>query len=237
MNLIKSEFKKIIQETMAYYPDFIVGSITHFMLFFLLIHGKQENTFTLVSYLFWMIVSGVLSEASINISMEKQLGTLQNLLIKPYSILNIILAKTVVWFFINLLKIILFLIFFSFFYPITPLFRIEILMILVFTCVGIMGLSLILAALTLAFTKIASFEVVISYLLLIVSGSIIEIPKYITYTNPLSFGSHSVFLLLSNHYEQKDFFLLILISMLYLCIGIIVFNTIFRRSKHFRWTY
>ena len=53
------------------------------------------------------IASGVISEASMCISTEKQLGTLQNIMIKPYSIAQIVTVKTIVWFSINVIKAII----------------------------------------------------------------------------------------------------------------------------------
>lgn len=237
MNLIKSEFKKIIQETLTYYPDFIVGSSTHFILFFLLVHGRDEDTLIIFSYVLWIMASGVLSEASITISMEKQLGTLQNLLIKPYSILHIVIVKTVVWFFINLLKIMIFLLILSFFYSITPIFRFDILCILIVACLGVMGLALILSALTLIFTKVASFEVVISYILLMLSGSIVNIPSCVRYTNPISMGNYCVSLILYSKIELFHICVLAIISIFYFIIGIVIFRLVFQNSKQFRWTY
>ena len=229
MNLFKCELQRTLQETLVYYPDFIVSFITNIVLFFLVIHTGGDKNVILCSYVFWILASGVLSEASITISTEKQLGTLQNLLVKPYSIMHIIIIKTIVWFMINCIK--------SLFYDLHILFKIEIIVMLIIVCFGILGLSLILSALTLVFTKVASFETVISYLLLLLSGSIISIPRFFIYTNPLSYGTYAVSLIISNECTGYHFLILCSISTVYFSFGIIIFNVIFKNSKQFSWTY
>jgi ABC-2 type transport system permease protein len=47
-------------------------------------------------------------------------------------------------------------------------------LIFILTSIGIFGFTLLLVALTLKFTKIASFEQVIAFALLVLSGSIVS---------------------------------------------------------------
>lgn len=237
MNLFKCELRKSIIETLAYYPDFIVGSITSMILFFVLLNGRDDYVLFLVSYLFWVVASGVLSEASIAISTEKQLGTLQNLFIKPYSILTIIIVKTFTWFLINLVRTIIILGIIGIFFPISEIFNIKILIILVLACIGVLGLALILCSMTLMYTKVASFETIISYMLLLLSGTLISLPDYIIYTNPISLGTKIVGQILNSSLVISDLLIMIGINFIYFLIGILFFNFMFKRSKNFRWTY
>ena len=237
MNLFKCELQRTLQEALVYYPDFIVSFIMSIVLFFLVINTGGDKNVILCSYIFWILASGVLSEASITISTEKQLGTLQNLLVKPYSIMHIIIIKTIVWFIINCVKLVFFIVVLSLFYNLQILFKIEIIAMLIIVCFGILGLSLVLSALTLVFTKVASFETIISYLLLLLSGSIISIPHFFIYTNPLSYGTYAVSLVTSNEFTGYNLFILCSISTIYFIIGIIIFNVIFKNSKQFSWTY
>lgn len=109
------------------------------------------------------------------ISAEKELGTLQNLLIKPCSISQIITVKTPVWFTINFFKALITALIAAFFIKLDNLFRVEYLYVIILVRIGIMGLSYILSALTLVFTNVASFVSVIGYLFLFLSGSIITV--------------------------------------------------------------
>ena len=103
MNLIKAEFRKTLTEAVSYYPDYIVGLITDFFILLIVINTEGNTTEKVFGYILWMLASGVISEASMCISTEKQLGTLQNIMIKPYSIAQIVTVKAVVWFSINVI--------------------------------------------------------------------------------------------------------------------------------------
>ena len=83
MKLIKAEFKKSLIEAASYYPDYIVGILTDILLLVIVMNTEGEQEEKLFAYVLWILVNGVLSEASLCISTEKQMGTLQNLMIKP----------------------------------------------------------------------------------------------------------------------------------------------------------
>lgn len=104
MRLIKAEFRKTITEAVRYYPDYIVGFVTDILFFCIVLYTEGNQLEKLLSYTLWILVNGVIAEASVAISTEKQLGTLQNLMIQPYSIFQIITVKTAVWFGIHFLK-------------------------------------------------------------------------------------------------------------------------------------
>ena len=237
MNLIKAEFKKTFTEAISYYPDYIVGLITDLLLLLIVINTDGDRAEKVLGYVLWILVNGVLSEASICISTEKQLGTLQNLLIKPCSIARIITVKTLVWFTINFAKAFITAVVVSLFMDTRDLFKLEYLYVIVLVCVGIMGLSYLLSALTLVFTKVASFVSVIGYLFLFLSGSIIQIPDYLAYTNPLSAGVRYISLLMNQRNSIKEFLILLLICGTWFAAGRIIFGFLFHRSKQFKWTY
>lgn len=237
MRLIRAEFKKTLIEAISYYPDYIVGLITDLILLIIIINIDGNMGEKVFGYILWILVNGVLSEASMCISTEKQLGTLQNLLIKPYSISKIITVKTIVWFVINFVKALVTAIIASIFMNTNNLFKIEYLYVIILVCIGIMGLSYILSALTLVFTKVASFVSVIGYLFLFLSGSIIDIPNYLYFTNPLSAGVEYTKNIINGSNTLYDFFVLLFISILWFCIGKVIFIFIFNRSKQFKWTY
>ncbi len=134
-----------------------------------------------ISYFFWVLGSNVLSEASISISMEKQMGTLKNIMLKPYSIMSIMTYRTISYFIINFVKVIIIIILIKLILPIKIIFNPIVLIVLLLTMIGFYGLSMILMALTIIYTKTASFETIISYCLLLFSGIIVPLetmPKY-----------------------------------------------------------
>lgn len=237
MSLLKAEFRKILIETKTYYPDYIVGLVTDMLLFFLVLQTDGAQNVKVFGYILWLLTSGVLSEASINISTEKQLGTLQNLLIKPYSILQIIISKSLAWFTVNAGKAALVVLILGCFLDLSDLCHVSLLYVIFVANIGIMGISLMLSSLTLVFTKAASFVTVIGYGLLFLTGSIIPVPKIFRYSNPLSYGVWFSSLIFSGNASAANVLYLAALSAIWLAAGIGLFQFVFSRSKQFKWTY
>ena len=235
MKLIKAELKKSLIEAASYYPDYIVGLLTDILLLIIVMNTEGEQEEKLFAYVLWILVNGVLSEASLCISTEKQLGTLQNLMIKPYSIMQIISVKTLIWFLLNSVKACICIGIASLFIKLT--FRFEHFYIVMPVCFGCMGISYVLSALTLIFTKMASFVSIVGYLFLFLSGSILSLPEYLQYTNPLSAGSHFYARMIHHTASVKDCFILMMLCATYFFIGKSIFAFVFQRSKQFKWTY
>lgn len=234
MNSFKNEFRKIFNETITYYPDFLVNLAVNILLFFIIFRFNEKKG-SITSFVLWILVSGVMSEASITISTEKQLGTLQNLLLKPVSILQTIINKTLSWIIINTVKLLLTLFALSFFYNVSEIFDLRIFFVFIISLIGVFGFSLILGALTLMYTKVASFETILSYLMLYFSGAFIPVSKFVVYTNPLS---NATFIIKNiSVVGVKDYFVLVLISLIWFGIGCLLFESIFKKSKKFNWNY
>ncbi len=234
MNSFKNEFRKIFNETITYYPDFLVNLAVNILLFFVIFRFNEKKG-SITSFVLWILVSGVMSEASITISTEKQLGTLQNLLLKPVSILHTIINKTLSWIIINTVKLLLTLFALSFFYNVSEIFDLRIFFVFIISLIGVFGFSLILGALTLMYTKVASFETILSYLMLYFSGAFIPVSKFVVYTNPLS---NATFIIKNiSVVGVKDYFVLVLISFIWFGIGCLLFESIFKKSKNFNWSY
>ena len=136
-----------------------------------------------------------------------------------------------------LIKAIITLVIAMVFFGIENLFRAEYLYITIFVCIGIMGLSYVLASVTLMFTKVASFVNIISYGFLFLSGSIVKIPDVLVYTNPISYGVKYASLILENGLRFTDTIIFLSICASWLLAGYLIFKFMFNRSKQFRWTY
>ena len=106
--VLKAEFSKALIEIKTYYPDHIVDIVIKFFLFatFFIGFGKEnisQNSFY-IGYSFWMIASYIISESSATISYEKQIGTIEQIFIKPFSSQLIILIRSMLYFFVSLIK-------------------------------------------------------------------------------------------------------------------------------------
>lgn len=97
-----------------------------------------------------------------------------------------------------------------------------------------LGLSLIMGSLTLVYTKVASFATILSIILLYLSGSIFDIPKAFTYTNPISYGTYLIREIYEGTANITDFMIALMISLIWFVIGILGFKLIFSKSKEFK---
>lgn len=118
---------------------------------------------------------------------------------------------------------------------VSEIFDLRIFFVFIISLIGVFGFSLILGTLTLMYTKVASFETILSYLMLYFSGAFIPVSKFVVYTNPLS---NATFIIKNiSVVGVKDYFILILISLIWFGIGCLLFESIFKKSKKFNWSY
>ncbi|QXW66276.1 ABC transporter permease [Streptobacillus moniliformis] len=242
-NIFLGEIKRYFLEIKTYYPDYIVSLIISLILYLILFGFETENT-KYIGYIYWILASSVLSEASASISSEKQAGTIKNLIVKPYSILTIMTFRTLSWLIINFSKIVLILLILKYVFQLNLMFNILLIPILIITLISIYGFSLILMTLTIVYTKTASFESVISYILLFLSGSVYSVEKmpliiqYITNYFHLTLG-----IKISNHIlsgelvNLNEILILIIDSIIYLLLGYILFKKIIKNNEKYNQRY
>jgi len=176
-SLFRAELQKYCVEIRTYYPDHIVDLVTKFILFatffYGFVRGAGDSATYSIGYMYWIIASGIVSELSVGISFEKQVGTIEQLTIKPYPFWLILTIKTYVVLVVTTLKCLLLLALIRVTLPIRFNFNVSLLWILLVSVVGFTGIGLALSGLTMKFAKTASFESIISYALLFFSGAII----------------------------------------------------------------
>ncbi|OEF99488.1 hypothetical protein BHF71_08980 [Vulcanibacillus modesticaldus] len=218
----------------SYYPDHIVGLVVTYIFFIGFFVGLSKTglgqEYLHLGFIFWFFASTVISEGSISISFEKQTGTFEQLLLKPTHILKILTARTMVWFFITFIKVIILMFVVIISLRISFPFDLRIIPIMLVTLSGLFGFGLILSALTLIYTKTASFESIISYFLLFFTGGIIsleQLPGYVIKVAdflPLTIGIRLSMSILSGAQLPSSSILgLFTNSGVYLLLGIVIF--------------
>jgi ABC-2 type transport system permease protein len=239
---IKAEFGKYLIEFRTYYPDQIVSLVVTYILFAGFFLGFR-NTGNLsegfyIGFLCWYFASNIISESSVSISFEKQAGTFEQLLLKPVNIEFLCLIKTFIWLIFSSIQVVFLLLLVKLTLPIQLKFDIRIIPILLITLIGLSGFGLFLAALTLRYTKTASFESIISYFLLFFTGTIINVnamPKIfqiVSKSLPLTQGIMISTNILENRaVSALQILTLCLNSFFYLFLGIIIFKIIYNKTK------
>lgn len=239
MNLWKAEFIKYLHEVKCYYPDHIVGMIVTTLIFYMfLLLNQQDITQTYIGFVYWYLLSSVISEAAVSISSEKQMGILEQLIIKPFPFEQFILVRSSVWLLVNLLKVMIVSSILSVILQIQLPFNGQILFLFLLATIGVFGFTLILVALTLKYTKTASFDSILSYTLLFFTGAIIpkeQMPDWAQHFGqwlPISQGINLTNQLLNREVVRfADYFQLTLQSAIYVLLGYFLFHRIYRSSK------
>ncbi len=241
MKVLKAEFRKALLEVKNYYPDHIVDIVIKYLLFlgFVVGFGKKDIAIDefYVGYAFWMIASYIISEASVSISFEKQVGTIEQLFIKPTSSALILLVRTFLMFLISLIK-------FAVLYVIviiTMQYRIIIpwqtMLIFLVSIIGFAGLGIALSGITMIFTKTASFESIISYGFLLVSGAIIPYAQMPSVFSKISWIPYVFQISLAQKISMGsvittfDVLYLILSNIALLAIGLLVYSITYRSVR------
>ena len=239
IHLLKAEYKKSFIELKTYYPDQIVDIIIKYFLFVAFFVGFGKSQIDVgafyIGYLYWMIASYIIAEASASISFEKQVGT-----IEPVSVLQILTLRTFVMFSISVLKFgILFLIVsltLKITFTVTP----AVLLIFLISIIGFTGIGIGLSGLTLLFAKTASFESIVSYGLLLISGTVIsyqnmpdiifKIIRILPFVLEIDISQK---VLKTGIISIPDFFLVLLSNVAMFCLGCLVFQFFLKRVKRY----
>jgi ABC-2 type transport system permease protein len=173
-----------------------------------------------------------------SISFEKQVGTIEQLIIKPYPFWLILTVKTYVVLLITALKGVLLFAIIRITLPISLVFNINLVWILLVSVIGFTGVGLALSGLTMKFAKTASFESIISYGLLFFSGTIIPFDKMpstvqrILDAIPFTAGINASQKLLNGNSQVLQVLLwLVFINLACFMIGYWIFNAFFRNVK------
>lgn len=237
--LFKAELWKYLHEVKRYYPDHIVSIVVTLLVFymFLLVQSQQINQ-AYIGFVYWYLLSSVISEAAISISSEKQMGILEQLIIKPFPFEYLILVRTLVWLIVNFLKVLIVSTILSFVLNIRILFDGRYVVVFLLTTIGVFGFTLLLVALTLKYTKTASFDAIISYALLFFTGAILPyeiMPEWAIMIGkflPISLGIDITQKFVQNEpVFWTQYAILLFQSCLLLAIGYILFKKIYLSSK------
>lgn len=233
----KAELIKYWLEVKCYYPDQIVNIVVLFIMFlgFFSLNGNHNDPSYYIGFTLWFYASGIIGESSVSISDEKQSGTFEQLLIKPTGLSTILFYRSICWLILQTVEIIFVMLVIKLVFRVPMGFSAAVIPIFLITMSGLIGISYILSALTLIFTKTASFGSIFSYILLFFTGIIsgADVANKVThYVLPLSQGIQiSRQFILGRNVSGWDIVLLIVNSAIYLAIGLMLFGGVMKKTK------
>lgn len=239
LRLCKAELIKYAHEIRCYYPDQLVSIIVTVIMFalFLLLNGSRTES-AFIGFVYWYLLSSVISEAAVSISAEKQMGILDQLIIKPFPFEWLILVRTFSWLIVNLLKVVVVSCILSVLLRVPLSFNGQYLGIFLITVVGVFGFTLLLVGLTLKYTKTASFDSIISYALLFFTGAILsaeQMPAWATFLGaglPITKGIEMTrSLALGGAVTGFDYGVLAAQSLFFFAVGYGIFYAVYASGK------
>jgi ABC-2 type transport system permease protein len=241
MRLIKAEIMRYGTELKVYYPDQIVDIVTKYILFVAFFHAftvEPHNTGYYIGYIYWIVASSIISELSVGMSSEKQIGTIEHLMIMPNSLLCTLVVRTYTILLFTMIKSSIIILLIGLTLPITFDINVVIVIIFLISLIGFTGVGLLLSGLTMKFAKVASFETLISYSLLLISGSVIPfytfspffrlVFEYVPFTSAIYISQNS---LLGSYPSAIQVLSLIVLNVIFLAVGYFIFKLFLLNAK------
>lgn len=102
------ECRKSYFEIKTYYAGYISDFLMSLIIFygFFLTYVGNEKSYVL-NFVYWFLLSGLISEGVISTSQEKQTGTINQLLLKPVSYFRILIYKNIFHLILSLIQIVI----------------------------------------------------------------------------------------------------------------------------------
>ena len=180
--LTAAETRRYLAETRVYLSGYISSLITTGIVISLFVLSGESSSDRAywIGFLYWNASAMLVTESCISISSDKQSGTFTQLMLRPTSMLVQITVKTLTWSMVNIAVDVIFIV--ALFGLIgAPIgFSWAVVPIMAITFIGLFGLTMVMAALTVLYTKTASFCDLIGYVMLFLSGAVIpshELPR------------------------------------------------------------
>ena len=247
--LFRIELKKLVLSEVRYFINFLSDLIVYYILFlglyfFIKCNGNLSGSnlndtisLQLVGYLSWFFFSFTITFSTNTLSSETAQGTFEQLCINSNSMIKIFLIKLIVVSIRNIVLILPLAILLALSTGIKIALSFNAFLVFIIMIVGIFGLSLILAGLEVYYKKIGQFPFILSILLL--GSSIVDTSSFpksfknILYALPFTKGTDLIKFSVSKKYiiTSNDILLISINSIVYLFLGIFLFNYFFDKAK------
>lgn len=175
--LWRAEIVRYCKETRMYVASYISSLIVTGIIVasFVLSLGNGSDPTAWVGFFLWNASATLIGEACVSISADKQSGTFTQLMLRPASMIMQITAKTCAWVLVNVSIDVVYIValFMLIGSPIGFSWQIVPIMLVVF--MGLFGFTMIMASLTVLYTKTASLCDVVGYVMMFLGGVVVPI--------------------------------------------------------------
>ena len=239
LHLFNANFRRDWINLKRYLPNTITMIITMYSIFLLMFFGitvvgdpstaEQNIQFVIVNYLFWYLAMEVMQGMGWSMAEEARLGTLEQLYMSPLGVTNILLGR-IVSTTIYSLGLTGFLLYLSMWTAGTwlPLPILEILPILLFAVLGMIGVSFMIAGLTILIKQVQAFLQILQFVFMALTFVPLSVAPYLA-AAPFVKGVDMIreMMVLGvpfSSFTAEDFSILIVTGFFYFAIGIGVFR-------------
>ena len=175
--LWQAEIIRYCKETRMYIASYISSLIVTGIIVasFVLSLGNDSDPTAWVGFFLWNASAMLVGESCVSISSDKQTGTFTQLMLRPASMVMQITAKTCAWVLVNIVIDIVYIV--ALFLLIgTPIgFSWPVVPIMVVVFVGLFGFTMLMASLTIVYTKTASLCDVVGYVMMFLGGVVVPL--------------------------------------------------------------
>lgn len=196
-----------------------------------------------IGFLVWFFALDAVGHLSSAIREDMHIGILEQIALSPYPLIYNMFGRSITRFFINLSIAALMFIIFSLFFNLKINLTIPTFFIFILIYMGLYGMGLIFAGLTLVFKRLGPVTTIVRFFLLIFTGAIIPtsvfphfmqtISLFIPMTSGLTIMQAMIFenAILTSVIKESAFIHLILNTTIYLILGINIFSFFERLAR------
>ncbi len=197
----------------------------------------------LIGFTIWFFALDAVGHLGSALREDLHIGILEQIALTPYSLIYNMLGRSVARFIITFWNGVIILIIFNLIFELNISIPLNVLPILILTYLGLYGLGLFFAGLTLIFKRLGPITTITRFLLLIFTGAIIplnyfpEIIQQASVLLPMTEGLKIIRELILNKVDfyhilfSAPMFYLMINSMLYFLIGIFTFLYLEKRAR------
>lgn len=189
-------------------------------------YGGDYRSLLLIGYLVWTMAISAISTLANSINFEARNGTLQNIINSVYPVEWTLFTQFVSSQVINLAVIFALVIVSRAAFNIHLSLKLEMLIPILFCILGMFGLGLIIAGVSMVVKKVSSLIFFIQLFLLFITDTIPTNETLLMFTRyiPLTLTNIILRKIISDQPYQKDLVLLMIVSVITLVVGVVVFR-------------
>ncbi len=202
---------------------------------------KVSTSHKLIGFLVWFFALDAVGHLSSALREDLHIGILEQIALTPYSLIYNMFGRSIARFFITLFNALLILFLFNYIFDLKISIPLKVLPFFFLTYLGLYGLGLFFAGLTLIFKRLGPVTTITRFLLLIFTGALFPVQvfpeslqslsKVLPMTAGLDIMKNIIFNEGGYKIDLNYHLLLVANTLFYLFLGIIVFMFLEKRSR------